>query len=48
MTTVDDKDEIVSMISRNSIDALKEHFRADVAKEDWLLIKNLKTKLDIA
>jgi translation initiation factor 5B len=36
------------MISRNSIDALKEHFRADVPKEDWLLIKSLKTKLDIA
>ncbi|GAA5882713.1 hypothetical protein JCM16303_006557 [Sporobolomyces ruberrimus] len=44
----DEKDEIVSMISRNSIDALKEHFRADVPKEDWLLIKSLKTKLDIA
>ncbi|GAA5827498.1 hypothetical protein JCM5353_002740 [Sporobolomyces roseus] len=44
----DEKDEVVSMISRASIDALKEHFRADVPKEDWLLIKSLKTKLDIA
>ncbi|GAA6059793.1 hypothetical protein JCM10212_003688 [Sporobolomyces blumeae] len=43
----DEKDEVVSMVSRNSIDALKEHFRAEVPKEDWLLIKSLKTKLDI-
>jgi hypothetical protein len=54
------------MISRTSIDTLKEHFRDDVyvrssvlacsptdpfsrhsSKDDWLLIKQLKTKLDI-
>ncbi|KAK4705284.1 translation initiation factor 5B, partial [Phenoliferia sp. Uapishka_3] len=39
----DDKDELISMISRASIDVLKTHFRNDVSKEDWLLIKMLKT-----
>eukprot|EP00744_Colponema_vietnamica_P003278 GILI01005047.1.p1 GENE.GILI01005047.1~~GILI01005047.1.p1 ORF type:complete len:935 (-),score=370.54 GILI01005047.1:122-2896(-) len=33
---------LVSKISRDSIDALKEHFRDDLAKEDWQLIIQLK------
>lgn len=28
--TVDDNDELISMVSRVSIDTLKEHFRDDV------------------
>ncbi|SCV70684.1 BQ2448_3446 [Microbotryum intermedium] len=43
----DDSDELISLISRTSIDTLKDLFRAEVPKEDWVLIKNLKTKLDI-
>ncbi|KZT20635.1 hypothetical protein NEOLEDRAFT_1151208 [Neolentinus lepideus HHB14362 ss-1] len=39
----DEKDEIVSHISRQSIDVLKTHFRADVSNEEWLLIKGLKS-----
>lgn len=43
----DEKDEIVSRISRQSIDVLKTHFRAEVSNEEWLLIKGLKSLLDI-
>ncbi|KAI5479790.1 hypothetical protein MNV49_002602 [Pseudohyphozyma bogoriensis] len=38
----DDKDEIIAMISRESIEILKKHFRDDMSKEDWLLVKWLK------
>ncbi|GAA6020658.1 hypothetical protein JCM10207_007813 [Rhodosporidiobolus poonsookiae] len=44
----DDKDEVISMISRESIDVLKNLFRDDVSKDEWLLIRALKPKLDIA
>lgn len=44
---LDEKDEIYSMISRASIDALKEHFWDGVSIEEKRLIKNLKTLLDI-
>jgi translation initiation factor 5B len=30
------------MISRRSIDCLKEHFRNDVSKEEWELVVELK------
>ncbi|KAG8858050.1 hypothetical protein FRB91_010524 [Serendipita sp. 411] len=40
-------DEVLSLISRQSIDVLKETFRNDVTKEEWLLIKNLKVRLQI-
>ncbi|KIO28983.1 hypothetical protein M407DRAFT_174614 [Tulasnella calospora MUT 4182] len=43
----DDKDEVISQITRQSIDVLKESFRAEVASEEWLLIKQLKPKLGI-
>ncbi|QRV72399.1 Elongation factor Tu GTP binding domain [Ceratobasidium sp. AG-Ba] len=43
----DDKDEVYSMISRQSIDVLKEAFRKEVSMEEWQLIKALKTKLSI-
>jgi translation initiation factor 5B len=38
----------VSLITRQSIDALKEHFREQVDKDDWTLIaKKLKPLLDV-
>ncbi|CAE6404362.1 unnamed protein product [Rhizoctonia solani] len=43
----DDKDEVYSMVSRQSIDVLKETFRKDVSMEEWHLIKALKMKLNI-
>ena len=38
----DDKDELYSRITRQSIDVLKENFKADVSNDEWLLIKALK------
>ncbi|KAK0467779.1 uncharacterized protein EV420DRAFT_1616612 [Desarmillaria tabescens] len=40
----DEKDELLSHISRQSIDVLKSSFKADVSNEEWLLIKALKPK----
>lgn len=45
---VDEKDNLYSHISRKSIDVLKDQaFRDSVARDDWLLIKNLKPLFDI-
>ncbi|KAI0042956.1 hypothetical protein FA95DRAFT_1563785 [Auriscalpium vulgare] len=44
----DEKDELYSRITRQSIDVLKTSFKADVSNEEWLLIKALKPRLDIA
>ncbi|KAF9242947.1 hypothetical protein BU15DRAFT_86712 [Melanogaster broomeanus] len=38
----DDKDELLSHITRQSIDVLKSSFKADVSHEEWLLIRALK------
>ena len=38
----DHKYQLVSQISRNSIDCLKEHFKEQMRKEDWLLVIKLK------
>ncbi|KAG7096504.1 hypothetical protein E1B28_003934 [Marasmius oreades] len=43
----DDKDEIISHITRQSIDVLKVSFRADVTNEEWALIKALKPRFGI-
>ncbi|GAA5955764.1 hypothetical protein JCM8115_006845 [Rhodotorula mucilaginosa] len=43
----DDKDEVISMLSRESIDVLKNVFRKQVSMDEWRLIKNLKPLLDI-
>ncbi|VFQ87332.1 unnamed protein product [Cuscuta campestris] len=40
-------DELVSKISRRSIDVLKEHFRKDLSVEEWRLVVDLKKKLRI-
>ena len=45
---VDEKDTLYSMISRRSIDTLKDPlFRDQVPKTDWLLIKKLKPTFGI-
>ncbi|KAF8554092.1 hypothetical protein OG21DRAFT_1522679 [Imleria badia] len=38
----DDKDDLLSHITRQSIDVLKSSFKTDVSNEEWLLIKALK------
>ncbi|KAK8869983.1 hypothetical protein IAR55_000553 [Kwoniella newhampshirensis] len=38
----DDKDEVVSLITRQSIDTLKTNFRDQVDLADWALIKKMK------
>ncbi|KAN0062424.1 eukaryotic translation initiation factor 5B [Thecaphora frezii] len=43
----DEKDEIVSHISRASIDALKAHFWEGISTDEKRLIKKLKAELDI-
>lgn len=40
----DCKDELVSRVTRRSIDLLKEHFRDELAKEDWILLAQIKKK----
>ena len=44
---LEEKDMLYSMISRQSIDTLKEFYKPDVSNEEWLLIKKLKTLFDI-
>ena len=45
---LEDKDILYSLISRKSIDTLKEFYRDDVTKEEWVLIsKKLKPLFDI-
>lgn len=43
----DEKDELVSLISRRSIDATKAYFKEDLGKEDWKLMIKLKKVFDI-
>ena len=38
----DPKDKLASKITRRSIDCLKEHFKDEVAKEEWHLVIELK------
>lgn len=42
------KDKLVSIISRRSIDCLKEHFKEEVAKDEWALIIELKKYFNVA
>ena len=39
----DSTDLLISRLSRESIDALKDHFRDEMTKTDWLLVKEFKT-----
>lgn len=43
----DHKNKLVSRLTRESIDALKENFRTDLQKEDWQLVIKLKKVFDI-
>ncbi|EIE19434.1 P-loop containing nucleoside triphosphate hydrolase protein [Coccomyxa subellipsoidea C-169] len=43
----DFKDELVSRISRKSINLLKDHFREDMSKENWQLVMKLKKVFNI-
>ena len=36
------KDRLVSLISRRSIDCLKEHYKEEVTKDEWQLVIELK------
>lgn len=38
----DDKDQLVSRITRKSIDSLKDVFRDQMTKDDWKLVVKLK------
>lgn len=42
----DSRDEIVSRVTRRSIDLLKEHFRDELTKDDWALLVQLKKKFE--
>lgn len=44
---LEEKDTLYSLISRQSIDTLKEFYRTDVSNDEWLLIKKLKPLFDI-
>ncbi|KIN08402.1 hypothetical protein OIDMADRAFT_152671 [Oidiodendron maius Zn] len=44
---LEEKDTLYSLISRASIDTLKEFYRPDVSNDEWLLIKKLKPLFDI-
>ncbi|KAL8830640.1 MAG: hypothetical protein Q9191_001317 [Dirinaria sp. TL-2023a] len=44
---LEEKDTLYSLISRQSIDTLKEFYRADVSNEEWALVKKLKGLFDI-
>ena len=43
----DHSSNLVSLISRESINALKQFFREDLAKDDWRLVIKLKKVFDI-
>lgn len=45
---LEEKDTLYSLISRQSIDTLKEFYRPDVSNEEWALVKKLKGLFDIA
>ncbi|KAJ5455439.1 Mitochondrial translation initiation factor IF-2 [Penicillium sp. IBT 31633x] len=44
---LEEKDQLISHISRASIDTLKEFYRSDVSMEEWALVKKLKPVFDI-
>lgn len=43
----DAEDLLVSKISRESINACKDHFREDLSKTDWKLMAELKKEFQI-
>ena len=43
----DHTNQICSLITRKSIDALKDHYRDELTMDDWKLVKILKAKYKI-
>ena len=43
----DHTDDLVSRLTRHSIDLLKENYRKDLSKEDWILVVKLKKIFEI-
>jgi len=43
----DETNQLVSIISRDSIEALKEYFKDELVKDDWRLVVKLKKVFDI-
>ena len=44
---LDLEDELVSLLTRESIDSLKDHFRDEMASDDWNLVRKLKGVFNI-
>lgn len=44
---LDEKDTLYSLISRQSIDTLKEFYRSEVSNDEWALVKKLKGLFDV-
>mmetsp|Transcript_23325 Transcript_23325/g.20707 ORF Transcript_23325/g.20707 Transcript_23325/m.20707 type:complete len:116 (-) Transcript_23325:63-410(-) len=42
-----EENQLASLINRNSIEALKTHFKDEMTKPDWMLVIRLKTVLGI-
>lgn len=45
---LEEEDILYSMVSRASIDCLKEFYRKDVTNDEWKLIVKLKPLFDIS
>ena len=43
----DDTNQIVSILTRDSIDSLKEFFKDELSKDDWKLVIQLKKMFGI-
>lgn len=41
------QDDLVSRISRKSINLLKQHFKDELSKDDWRLVLKLKKVFNI-
>lgn len=44
---IEEKDTLYSLISRKSIDTLKEFYRDEVSRDEWQLLVKLKPLFDI-
>ena len=44
---IEEKDVLYSLITRKSIDTLKEFYRDEVTREEWQLLVKLKPMFDI-
>jgi len=44
---IEEKDTLYSLITRKSIDTLKEFYRDEVTKDEWQLLVKMKPMFDI-